>query len=224
MLILAVDTTTPAGSVALVKDGALWAELNAESGLTHSERLLASVEAVLGSRKLALSDIDAFAVAAGPGSFTGIRIGLSTVKSFCFASGKPGVPISTLEALALKGADAGGRLLCPMLDAKKGEVYAALFESKGERLIESVPQGAYLPEAFLARLPARRVIHVLGNGALLYKEKIAARLKDRAVFVPRSPFIGCEVGRLALTAIAAGKGRSGADLAPFYFRKSQAEE
>jgi len=224
MLILAVDTTTPAGSVALLRDGALLAEINAESGLTHSERLLASVESVLGAAKRTLPDIDAFAVAAGPGSFTGIRIGLSTVKSFCFASGKPGVPVSTLEALALKAADAGGRLLCPMLDAKKGEVYAALFEAGRGRLVEIIPQGAYRPEAFLARLPARRVVHVLGNGALLYKVMVAARLGEREVFIPRSPFIGFEVGRIGQEAAAAGKGLPGAGLQPFYFRKSQAEE
>jgi tRNA threonylcarbamoyladenosine biosynthesis protein TsaB len=224
MIILAVDTTTPAGSVALLRDGTLLAEINSESGLTHSERLLASVEAVLGSQKIALSGVDGFAVAAGPGSFTGIRIGLSTVKSFCFASGKPGVPVSTLEALALKLAASGGRLVCPMLDAKKGEVYAALYESKGGRLEEFLPQGAYLPDAFLARLPSRCVVHFLGNGAVLYKENIAARLEDRGVFVLRSPFIGFEVGKLGGEALKAGKGLSGADLQPFYFRKSQAEE
>jgi tRNA threonylcarbamoyladenosine biosynthesis protein TsaB len=224
MLILAVDTTTPAGSVALLRDGALVAEFDAESGLTHSERLLASVEAVLGAAKCGLSEVDAFAVAAGPGSFTGIRIGLSTVKSFCFASGKPGVPVSSLEALALKAAGAGGRLLCPMLDAKKGEVYASLFEAEDGRLVEVVPQGAYRPEAFLARLPARRVVSVLGNGALLYRDKVAARLGARGVFVDRSPFIGFEVGLLGHAAAAAGKAVTGDALQPLYFRKSQAEE
>jgi tRNA threonylcarbamoyladenosine biosynthesis protein TsaB len=224
MLILAVDTTTPAGSVALLRDGALLAEFNAESGLTHSERLLASVESVLSAAKRALPDIDGFAVAAGPGSFTGIRIGLSTVKSFCFASGKPGVPVSTLEALAVKAAGAGGRLLCPMLDAKKGEVYAALFEAREDAVVEVEPQGAYDPDAFLKRLPARRVVHLLGNGALLYREKVAARLGGRGVILARSPFIGFEVGRIGGAALAAGKGVAGAGLQPFYFRKSQAEE
>ncbi|MBN2206759.1 MAG: tRNA (adenosine(37)-N6)-threonylcarbamoyltransferase complex dimerization subunit type 1 TsaB [Candidatus Aminicenantes bacterium] len=224
MLILAVDTTTPAGSVALLRDGALLAECNAESGLTHSERLLATVDAVLAAAKATLADVDAFAVAAGPGSFTGIRIGLGTVKSFCFASGKPGLSVSTLEALALKGAVEGGRLIAPMLDAKKGEVYAALFAARGEALVEIVPQGAYRPEAFLARLPARRVIRLLGNGALLYRDQIAARLGRRGLVVARTPFIGHEVGRLGFAALAAGKGVPGAALQPFYHRKSQAEE
>jgi len=224
MIILAIDTTTPAGSVALLGDGALLAEINAESGLTHSERLLATVEAVLASQKIALSAVDGFAVAAGPGSFTGIRIGLSTVKSFCFASGKPGVAVSTLEALALKLVPCGGRLLCPMLDAKKGEVYAALFESKAGRIVEFIPQGAYKPQEFPARLPARRVVHFIGNGAALYKEAITTGLKNRAVFVSRSPYIGFEVGRIGFEALKAGKGLAGADLRPVYFRKSQAEE
>lgn len=223
MLILAVDTTTPAGSVALLRDGALLAEFNAESGLTHSERLLASIDAVLGAAKATLADVDAFAAAAGPGSFTGIRIGLGTVKSFCFASGKPGHPVSTLEALALKAASDGGRLVAPMLDAKKGEVYAALFEARGEVLREIVPQGAYRPEAFLERLPARRVVRVLGNGALLFRGLIAARLGERGVFISRSPFCGFEVGRLGAAALAAGKGVPGGDLQPLYYRKSQAE-
>jgi len=224
MIILAVDTTTPAGSVALLRDGALLAEFDAESGLTHSERLLTAIDAVLASQKLTPAEVGAFAVAAGPGSFTGIRIGLSTVKSFCFASGKPGVPVSTLEALARKLAPGGGRLLVPMLDAKKGEVYAALFAAKGGRLAESVPQGAYRPDDFLSRLPARGDIHFLGNGARLYRDKIAAALKGRAVFSSRSPYIGYEVGRLAGEALEAGKGVPGAGLQPLYFRKSQAEE
>ena len=102
MYTLAVDTNSFAGSTALLKGSRLLAEVNMDSPLTHSERLLPAVEFMLKSMKLEMTDIDGFALAVGPGSFTGIRIGMSTVKSFAYATGKPVAPVSNLTALALK--------------------------------------------------------------------------------------------------------------------------
>ncbi|MEW5901063.1 MAG: tRNA (adenosine(37)-N6)-threonylcarbamoyltransferase complex dimerization subunit type 1 TsaB, partial [Acidobacteriota bacterium] len=139
MLILALDTTTSSGSVALLDGTRLVAEINAESATTHSARLLRSVDYLLKSNGLNIRTIGGFAVAAGPGSFTGIRIGLSTVKAFAFASGVPVAPVSSLSALALKLRETQGRLFCPLLNAKKGEVFAALFEAQGNELKETIP-------------------------------------------------------------------------------------
>jgi len=224
MHILALDTTTGSGSVALLENTRLLAEINAESGLTHSARLLRAVDYLLKQNGLEIPDIDGYAVAVGPGSFTGIRIGLSTVKAFAFASKKPVAPVSTLAALALKLRETQGRLLCPILDAKKGEVYAALFETEGSRLKEVVREGAYGPDAFLSSLPAHRVIHFLGNGVGVYRERILAYLKDNARFSARSLFIGHEVGLLGYDILRKGSGVSGEALEPLYFRRSQAEE
>lgn len=224
MRILALDTTTGSGSVALLENARLVAEINAESGLTHSARLLRAVDHLLRQNGLDIKGLDGFAVAAGPGSFTGIRIGLSTVKAFAFASRKPVAPISSLAALALKLRETQGRLLCPFLDAKKGEVYAALFETEGSRLKQVVREGAYGPDAFLSGLPAHRVIHFIGNGISVYREKIEAYLKDSARFSSRSLFIGYEVGLLGYDILKKGRGVSGEALEPLYYRRSQAED
>jgi len=224
MLILAVDTTTPSGSVAILDGTRLVAETAVESASTHSSRLLASINLLLGALRIGITDIEGFAVAPGPGSFTGIRIGLSTVKSFAFASGKPVAPISSLLALAWKLRDSPASLVCPMLDAKKGEIYAALYEIEDGRLKERVAQGAYSPGDFLSRLPARRNILFIGNGAELYRQKIQVHLKDKAGISSRSYFIAYEVGRLGGELLTAKKGVSSARLEPLYFRISQAEE
>jgi tRNA threonylcarbamoyladenosine biosynthesis protein TsaB len=222
--ILAVDTTTSSGSVALLEDRRLVGEIAGESRTTHSARLLGAVDHLLRSEGLAIADIGAFAVAAGPGSFTGIRIGLSTVKALAFASGKPVVPVSSLRALALKLALAGASLVCPVLDAKKGEVYAALFETAEGRLVEVIRQGAYAPDDLCARLPAGRVIAFIGGGSGVYREKIVTRMRENAVFPSRTQFVAHEVGLLGLEGLGEGKGVPADGVEPLYFRRSQAEE
>ena len=224
MLILAVDTTTPSGSVALLRDMDVLGEFDLESPSTHSARLLRSVDLILQANNLEIQAVDAYAVAAGPGSFTGIRIGVTAVKSLAFASGKMVAPVSTLEALASKIAASPVRLACPILDAKRGEIYAALFEVRSGRLVEAIPQGAYDPDAFFARLPAHRVTSFVGNGLALYREKLLTYVRDKARFPRRSPFIAAEVGRLGHRLLIEGKGVAARDLEPIYFRKSQAEE
>jgi len=224
VLILAVDTTTPGGSVALLEDESLLGEANVESPATHSARLFRSIDFLLGALAKDIKDVEAFAVAAGPGSFTGIRIGVGAVKSLAFASGKPVAPVSTLLALASKIATEGAPLVCPLLDAKKEEIYAGLFEAGERGLIEIIPQGAYDPEAFFARLPAQGVIAFAGSGLALYKAKLMPHVGDRARFPERSPFIAAEIGRIGAGLIRAGKGIDAAALEPLYFRRSQAEE
>ena len=224
MLILSVDTTTPAGSVALLENTAVLSEVNSDSTLTFSERLLPAIHFILQTHGFKVQDIDAYALAVGPGSFTGIRIGVSTVKSLTRASGKPVAPVSGLKALALKLQGQGGRLFCPFLDAKKEEVYTALFESKGGRLEEIIPQGVYSPDDFMSRLPSNRIIVFIGSGVRVYREKIFGYLKDKARFSSRSLFIAREVGLLGYELLKEKKGIQSWDLEPLYFRKSQAEE
>lgn len=224
MRILAVDTTTPSGSVAVLEDDRLLAETDVESPSTHSARLLAAIDLLLGSLRLDIKDMDGYAVSPGPGSFTGIRIGLSTVKSFAFASGKAVAPVSSLQALAWKLRDEPAGLVAPLLDAKKGEIYAALFEVRAGRLKEIIPQGAYAPEQFLARLPAGRAVTFIGNGIDLCGAALRERFKEKARFSDRSRFIAPEVGLLGRAVLNRRKGVSALDLEPLYFRKSQAEE
>jgi len=224
MIIMAVDTTTFAGSVALLEKAKLLSEVNIDSSSTYSERLLPSIHFLLETNKLNIREIDAFAVAVGPGSFTGIRIGLSTIKSFSYASGKPVAPVSTLKALAFKLHHSQGRLLCPILDARKGEIFAALFESRKSELKEVIAQGAYSPDQFFSLLPSHRLISFIGNGIQTYKDKIFKYFKDKARFSLRSPFIAYEVGLLGYELLKKKKGVSFQELRPLYFRRSQAEE
>jgi tRNA threonylcarbamoyladenosine biosynthesis protein TsaB len=224
MILLAVDTTTPDGSVAVLEDRRLLAEFNSTGSLNHSQRLLPMVRSVLAALGKTIRDMDAFAVAAGPGSFTGIRVGMSTVKGFAYASGKPVLPVSTLSALALKLRIPGARLFCPLQDAKKNEVYAALFENRGRRLTEVVPQGSYDPDHFFSLCPAHRVVHMIGTGVPLYREKIASYFGDKIRLPQRSPFIAFEVGLLGFDMIAASGRKSHFEAEPLYFRRSQAEE
>jgi tRNA threonylcarbamoyladenosine biosynthesis protein TsaB len=224
MRILAVDTTTSSGSTALLDGRRLVAEACSESPATHSARLLAAVDHLLKAAGLEIGAVDGYAVAAGPGSFTGIRIGLSTVKSLSFASGKPIAPVSSLRALALKLAGSGPRLICPVLDAKKGEIYSALYETVDGRLVEKTAQGAYDPHVFFSALPGGVDIQFIGGGVSVHREALLAGVGARAVFPARTFFVAHEVGILGAEIFDQGLGVAAGGLEPFYFRKSQAEE
>ena len=141
MLILAFESTAKAASTALVQDGKLVSQYSQCSGLTHSRTLLPMGEDMLKNAELKLADVDLLAVAHGPGSFTGVRIGVSMVKGLAWASDKPCVGVSTLEAMAWHGLAAGG-LICPVMDARRSQVYNALFriqDGKPVRLSEDRP-------------------------------------------------------------------------------------
>ena len=130
MLILAFESSAKPASVALMRDGQLLSQYFQCSALTHSRTLLPMAEDMLKNAELSIEDVDMFAVAHGPGSFTGIRIGVSTVKGLAWASNKPCTGVSTLEAMAWNGAAVGG-YVCPVMDARRSQVYNAIFEIKG---------------------------------------------------------------------------------------------
>ena len=132
MLILAFESSARAASAALLKDGKLLSQYTQCSGLTHSRTLLPMGEDMLKNAELTLGDVDLLAVAHGPGSFTGIRIGVSMVKGLAWALDKPCVGVSTLEAMAWHGLSAGG-LICPVMDARRSQVYNALFSVENGR-------------------------------------------------------------------------------------------
>ena len=133
MKILAVDSTATTASVAICEDARLLAEYTVSNGNTHSETLLPMIESSLRTLGLSVSDIELFATSAGPGSFTGVRIGAATIKGLAFNSQKPCVAVSTLEALAYNLIGRRG-LICPVMNARRSQVYTALFESDGEKL------------------------------------------------------------------------------------------
>ena len=141
MLILALDSTAQVGSVALCQDETLIAEYTLNTGHTHSETLLPMVESVLKISGYTVDDVDLFACSVGPGSFTGVRIGVSTVKGLAFGKNKPCVCVSTLEAIAESVAVHNG-LICPVMNARRSQVYTALFRSDGKDLVRLMPDSA----------------------------------------------------------------------------------
>ena len=143
MLILGLESSAKAASAALCRDGELIAQYSQCSGLTHSRTLLPMVEDLLKNTETKLADVDAVAVARGPGSFTGIRIGVAAVKGLCWGSEKPAIGVSTLAAMAWNGVAAGeGTRVCCCMDARRQQIYNAVFEIRDGKPVRLVPDRA----------------------------------------------------------------------------------
>lgn len=174
MLILAFESSAKAASVALCRDGQLISQYSQCSGLTHSRTLLPMAEDMLKNAELTIGDVDAFAVAHGPGSFTGIRIGVSAVKGLAWAADKPCVGVSTLEALAWNGACVGG-YVCPVMDARRAEVYNAVFEIRDGSPVRITPDRPIALSALADELRALGApVLLLGDGAGLTADYFTA--------------------------------------------------
>lgn len=222
MLILAMDSTATATSVALLSDGAPLAAFHLNNGNTHSETLLPMVESVLRGTGKTVDDVDLFAVSAGPGSFTGVRIGAATVKGLAFGKGKPCAGVSTLEALAENLVPATG-LLCPVMNARRGQVYNALFRFENGTLTRLCPDRAISTEELEAELLAKNEpVTLCGDGAELVKNSFT-RL---AVNLPPLTLIGQNAVSVAICAArmaARGETCTDEELKPVYLRMPQAE-
>lgn len=224
MLILATDTTTRYGSVALVSEGNLLAEVNYVSPSSHSRQVFQAMDELLKVAGKKLSELDGLAIAAGPGSFTGIRIGLSLVKALASASKKPVASISALQALAHKVIFPGVEYISPVIDARKGEIFACAYRLAGSELEEIVAAAAYNPEAYLNLLPKDSPVYFIGTGVDLYWPLIKEQLGQRARIINRSYHLAAEIGLLGEELLKLGRGLNPAQLEPIYYRQSQAEE
>jgi len=222
MLILALESSAKAASAALARDGCLLDMEFQNNGLTHSKTLLPMAEQVLQRAGLSVADLDVVAVAHGPGSFTGIRIGVSTVKGLCWAAEKPAVGVSTLEAMAWNAESAPeGSLICCAMDARRNQVYNALFEfrdGKPCRLTKDRPIG--LPELAEELKMFHKPIFVLGDGAELCYNFLEEQNLD-VFLAPASLRYQNAWG--VCRAAEGEEPRSAADLLPVYLRLSQAE-
>lgn len=219
MRVLAVDTSERTCSVAVVDSDHVLVELGA--GLTsgsHARHLMPMVRTVLDLAGLAVSDLDGFAVTCGPGSFTGVRIGMSCVKGMAEATGKPVVGVSSLETLAGQCA-VPGFLICPMMDARRSEVYWALYAGDGLAVLEG--QHADAPAAALALVD--RPCMFVGSGALAYRDLIVSHLGRLAIFAPAEQHAirAAAAARCGLRRLAAGD--DVVTMAPVYLRASDAE-
>ena len=152
MNILAIDTSGPVAGCCVLSDGKVVHLIEMEHGLTHSETIMTAVDQALSASGLSCRDMDLFAVAAGPGSFTGVRLGVCAAKGFAHATGKPCAPVHALEALSMNLAGFDG-LVCPILDARRGQVYCAAFDVSSGMPRRTMEDDAVALEEFIARLP-----------------------------------------------------------------------
>jgi tRNA threonylcarbamoyladenosine biosynthesis protein TsaB len=219
-VLLALETSAERGGVALFDGETLLGEADVSGGERHAASLLVCLDRVLRDVGRELADVDSIALAIGPGSFTGLRIGLATALGLCFGTSRTVVPVPTLAALALQAQVRG--LVAPLLDARRGEVYAGLYDSNAEPLLPDVcaPLGEWL-----AALPASEAISLLGPGVQLHRGKLEAELGARARFLPEAA--GCLHAR-SVGILGRRLARNGAACAPErvelrYLRRAEAE-
>ena len=247
MLTLAVDTTTNRGGFALARDGRLIEEASGDAGSTHGGRLPGALRDLLGRRGMTTADIDRYAVALGPGSFTGLRVGIATVQGLALAHGRPVVGMPVLDVLVdvaarAAGADAAPDLILPWVDAKRGEVFTAVYEpdpdapppagtgtaeaaaGAGWRVAEapvSAPPAAVL-DGWAPRLRGRSA-WVIGDGAAANRPLLDARLGPGSRRFDDIPRLAAAMAAMAVQ--PPWRERAGAPhaLRPVYVRRPDAE-
>lgn len=223
MRILAADTSTMAGSLALLEDENIVAEWSVRSAQTHNRRLLHAIDTLLRANEWTVDSIDAFAVASGPGSFTGLRIGMTTIKMLAWTKHRLYAAVPSLHALAFPLSSAG-LPVCPLIDARKGEVYCAIFRPDGNGNLQFSSPSLVLSPAELASRIDEPVLFC-GDGWLRYKDSIRQQLGKLAV-EPSSLFHtirAAAIGELARRKLTEGQSDNPATCAPLYVRPSEAE-
>ncbi len=210
--LLSVDTSSDCGSIAVLSAGTVLGEIRLANSIQHSERLFRSIEFLFQQIELTLDEIDIFAAARGPGSFTGLRVGLAAMEGFAFARKKISAGVSTLAATAwqVKIEDA---LISPVLDARRNEIYSALYRRQGEELIELRAPTVLKPAQWLSALPTDPIVFC-GTGVSVIEMGIADCSQWEVT--PVSPYLATAVAEISVT-----QGRE--PLEPLYVRPSDAE-
>ncbi|MBO4627184.1 MAG: tRNA (adenosine(37)-N6)-threonylcarbamoyltransferase complex dimerization subunit type 1 TsaB [Lachnospiraceae bacterium] len=225
MKLLAIDSSAQVASVAILTEDAVLAEYSVDYKKTHSQTLLPMIDEVMRMTETDPSEIGAIAVAAGPGSFTGLRIGAATVKGLAMVWNVPVVPVSTVAALAanVAGTDA---VVCPLMDARRQQVYTGLYGFNGTTIVEYKPdECAEIASVIASVNEFGRPAVILGDAAGIYAERLAKELTVPFTIAP--PHLvkqrASSVGWLAFTLLAEGKTVSAEEFVPTYLRISQAE-
>ena len=229
MPLLAVDTTTRTCSVAVVSRSGPLSEITTDNAETHALHLMGMVDQALARAGMLLGALDGFAVTRGPGSFTGLRIGLSSVKGMAMATGKPVVPVSSLEVLAIQARSISGAsdTIVSLIDAYRREVFLAGYRFQGGRMIEVIGETVIAPDQ-VAELTTGvpGAVILVGNGAVRYREKLAGSPGPGAGirFAPDTDHVirAATVGEIGMDRLHTG-GMTAADIMPVYLRKSDAQ-
>ena len=226
MKILAVEAAANVCSVALVEDMRLLGELTVNNKKTHSQVLMPMLESLLEQCTTAFDEVDALAVSAGPGSFTGLRIGVASVKGLAYAKNKPVYGVSTLEAMAYKLPHCGD-VIVPIMDARRSQVYCAAYAWKKGQLNTVLAPDAMAIDALCSKLKAQgKTCIFIGDGVPVHQAYLTEAMGETACFAP----VGANLqSAAAVAACAFAKAQAGeapsdyAALQPIYLRKSQAE-
>ncbi len=225
MLVFGIDTCCNAATAAIVDDHRMIAQTVVNMGRTHSQIMMPQVEEMFKTSEIDPAQIDAYAAAVGPGSFTGVRIGVATAKGLAQAAIKPCIAVSTLEALAYSSKVFDG-IAAPILDARREQVYNALFDCKSGELLRLTDDRALALEDLLTELKKldRNVIF-MGDGVFVFEDKIRTALGTRAFFAPKTTVmnLGGAVAEIGLEKLKKGEILSYSELVPSYVRLSQAE-
>jgi tRNA threonylcarbamoyladenosine biosynthesis protein TsaB len=234
MKVLAVDTSSAVATAAVMDDTGLLGEYLLNSGKTHSQRLMPMISDLLAGLDMKPADIDLFAASCGPGSFTGLRIGITTVKAMAYSLKKPVIAVPTLDALAANISCFSG-LVCPMMDARNRQVYTAVYDNTTGGM-RNLTGYLGIPVEELLSLIENKITEMqggssfykvafLGDAANKYREFLCSKLGEKCAFAPESQMLqrASSVAQLALKMANEGKAVSSFDMLPYYLRKSQAE-
>lgn len=225
MLAFAIESSSQVAGAAIVDENKVISECTLNRGLTHSEVLMTLVDNVFKMGNVDISDIDIFAVSKGPGSFTGLRIGIATTKGLAQAMDKPVVGVPTLDGLAYN-IQYTPHTICPILNARRDQVYTSIYEYEGDKLNRVEDYMAIPLDELMERfLSGNKKTIFVGDGVGVYRDKIKDKMGDKALFAP-APFREQRPSSIASIAIDLADRGLTEDfryIKPFYLRKSQAE-
>ncbi len=222
MLIFGIDTCCMAATAALMDDTKLIAQTVISHDRTHSQKMMPQVETMMAHAERDITDVDCFAAAVGPGSFTGVRIGVATAKALAQAADKPCCAVSTLHALAFNNLTFSG-ILCPILDARRGQVYNALFRG-GRTLTRLCEDRAIAVEDLIEELKTQdKDVLFCGDGTFAFRSQLEEALGSRAFFASRMQNLNLAAAVAELALMGEGETVTYGDLVPKYLRLSQAE-
>ena len=224
MLVLSVDSSYSTATCALIKDDKILAEINLNDKKQHSVILMRLIDSILKEYEIDINDIDAFIISRGPGSFTGLRIGMATLKGLAFASKKPFISVSTLDALAYNSISFQG-IICPIMDALRDNIYTCLYKNENNNLTPLIKEQCLNINELVTILKEQTLpIIFVGDGVAKHKEFLQENIPNSFFAPNHSNFPkASSVGELGIKKINDGVIENIDSINPIYLRKSQAE-